>query len=177
MTRNKRARPLRAIVSRMFRCARERGRNFEFNKNREQAMQRITMQRLGKGPFQLALNGLLTAMLLIPVSGSAAGWTQGWAKIIGIQVMTSGFWIFMNPQGATNVNNCSNYLLNSGNLGESSAVFFMPYTNGVPTEAQRVIISQISLAEANGKPLLIYSAGCVSTTAPNSLDGVVLQPN
>ncbi|HYE36232.1 MAG TPA: hypothetical protein VEB01_12560 [Methylocaldum sp.] len=137
------------------------------------------MQRLRKGLFQSALYGLSAVAMAIPVSGWAAGWTQEFGKVIGTNSTAGAFYVWLDPQVADNVNNCVAYIgpVVSGWFGQNLAVFSILYpTVGVPSEAQKVMISQVSLAVATGKRIKIYSSACNSGTH-NNVDQIWLNSN
>lgn len=70
----------------------------------------------------------------------------------------------------------SNLLLNEW-FGQVVAMFHFPYLeNGGPSEAQKVMISQILLAVATGKSIKIYSDSC-NPSNYNNLDQIILNAN
>lgn len=120
---------------------------------------------------------MLLSLLSTPTSGSAAGWTQEFGKVIGTHSNLYGFTIYLDPQVADNVNNCATYYAPtaSGWVGRNLATFIMLYPAvDTPSEAQKVMISQVSLATATSKPIKIYSSGCNSSTS-NNVDNVWLK--
>jgi hypothetical protein len=146
------------------------------SKNQEQAMRPKIVRCVKKSLFQSSLYSLLLGALLTPESGWAAGWTQQFGKVIGTWSNVSGVNILLDPQSANNVNNCAAYIGQSGS-GQSVAVFVMLYpAAGAPSEAQKVMISQVLLAATTGKPIKIYSTACNGTNA-NSVDAVWLYSN
>lgn len=81
----------------------------------------------------------------------------------------NGFFVYLEPAAASNVNACTAYVA-------SQPVFYLPYpTSGAPTEAQKVMISQISLAVATGKPIKIYSTACSGNL--NNIEQILLVAN
>lgn len=141
-------------------------------------MRKKIAQRAGKALLQSSVYSLLVGALSIPASGWAAGWTQEFGKVLGTQSYSAGFFIWLDPAVASNVNNCTAYINSnvSGWLGQDAAGFFISYpTSGAPTEAQKVIISQILLAVATGKRVKIHSVSCSSNY--NSVDYILLNAN
>jgi hypothetical protein len=142
-------------------------------------MQRTIVPRVTKTPFRSGLFSVLAVVLSIPVSGWAAGWTQEFGKVIATQSYPDGFNVWVDPLAANNVNNCAGYIhsMVSGWYGQNVAAFIMLYpTAGAPSEAQKVMISQISLAAATGKLIKIYSSACNSSNF-NNVDHIWLNSN
>jgi len=120
---------------------------------------------------------LLAVAMATPVSGWAAAWTQAWGKVLATASITGfGFYVWIDPQTANNINNCPKYL-EAAVLAQPAAEFFMTYSNGVPSESQKVTITQLSLAVSTGQLVKIYSGSCNNYGNYNSLDGVSLKPN
>lgn len=133
-------------------------------------MQRTIVPRVTKTPFRSGLFSVLAVVLSIPVSGWAAGWTQEFGKVLGTQSTSDGFYVWLDPLAANNVNNCAGYIhsMVSGWVGQDVAAFSILYpTAGAPTEAQRVMISQVSLAASTGKLIKLYLDSCNSTSFNN----------
>lgn len=140
-------------------------------------MRRKIVQRTRKALFQAGLYSLLLSLLSIPASGWAAEWTREFSKVMGAWTNVHGFNVYLDPQSADNVNNCASYLrsISSGGGEQNVAIFVMLYPAiDTPTEAQKVMISQILTAAATGKPIRILSSACNGTTA-NNIDGVWLK--
>jgi hypothetical protein len=149
------------------------------SKNQEQAMQRTIVPRVTKTPFRSGLYSVLAVVLSIPVSGWAVGWTQEFGKVMGTHSTVGAFYVWLDPLAADNVNNCPAYIgpIVSGWVGQNLAVFSMLYpTTGTPSEAQKVMISQLSLAAATGKRIKIYSSSCNSGTH-NNVDAIWVNSN
>jgi hypothetical protein len=133
-------------------------------------MRKKIVQRAGKALLQLSLYSLLVGTLSIPVSGWAAGWTPAYGLVTYTRPHVGGFLVYMDPAAASNVNACTAH-------NALSPIFQIVYpTSGAPSEAQKVIISQISLAIALGKPIKIYSASCTSSNY-NNIDQIWLNAN
>lgn len=143
-------------------------------------MRKKIAQRAGKALLQSGFYGLLVGALSIPASGWAAGFTQEFGKVLGTQAHSAGLYLYLDPASANNVNNCTYYSspLAAEWLGQQAVgIFSMIYpTSGAPSEAQKVMISQISLAMATGKPIKIYSASC-NATIYNNIDQIILKAN
>jgi hypothetical protein len=76
----------------------------------------------------------------------------------------------MEPTAATNINTCAGH-------NAAEPIFHIVYPSNVPSEAQKVMISQISLAVALGKPIKIYSAACNTTSKLNTINEILLDAN
>jgi hypothetical protein len=129
------------------------------SKNQEQAMQRTIVPRVTKTPFRSGLYSVLAVVLSIPVSGWAVGpgWTQDWCKVYATQASGSGFYVWVDPQACNNVNNCPYHLGPTGYVEQSAAVFWIVYpTTNTPSEAQKVMISQLSLAASTGQLVRLH---------------------
>lgn len=127
-------------------------------------------QREGKTQLNSSVYGLLIGALSLPASGWAADWTPVYGAVTYTQSTISGFFVHMEPTAANNVNNCAGH-----NAGDP--IFHIAYPSNVPSEAQKVMISQISLAVALGKPIRIYSSGCNKTSKLNTINEILLDAN
>jgi hypothetical protein len=130
-----------------------------------------------KSMFQSGLYSLLLGVLSIPVSGWAVGpgWTQDWGKVFATQPNSTDFYIWVDPQAAQNINNCPHYLGPAGYVAQPAAIFRITYpTSGTPSEAQKVMIAQLSLAVSTGQLVRIFSTGC---NVYNTIDSLQLKSN
>ncbi|AEG00908.1 hypothetical protein [Methylomonas methanica] len=139
-------------------------------------MRKNIAQRAGKALLQFGSYGLLVGALLTPASGWA-GWTL-FGKVIATQSHSDRFLIWLDATATTNINGCTNYLSNYSELfGMDIAGFEIEYpASGTPSEAQKIMISQVSLAAATGKPVLIMTSSC-SSILYNAVDEIVFKPN
>ncbi|OHX35723.1 hypothetical protein BJL95_16035 [Methylomonas sp. LWB] len=131
-------------------------------------MRKKIVRRAGKVLLQSSIYITLAGTMSFPASGWADGWTHS-VKVTNTRPYAGGFLVYLDPKDTINVNACSGY-------DSSWPGFLLLYpASGVPTEAQKVFISQISLAVATGKVISIYSAACVNDY--NSIDQIILNAN
>ncbi|WP_426991955.1 hypothetical protein [Methylomonas sp. CM2] len=130
-------------------------------------MRKKIVRRVGRVLLQSSIYITLAGTLSIPASGWAEGWSTTWGKIKFTESWEGGFFVYMDPAATNNTNSCTNY-------GTSTTRFHMVYpASGAPSDAQKVILSQVSLAIATGKTIMIYSKTCTISNF-NSIDNIIL---
>ena len=106
--------------------------------------------------------GALGLAMLLPITASAAGWTNVPAKIVQLLVMGDGTAYVVLDQTTvpqvTNTNACT-------------APFTFTYRLGTTTgDVAKAILAQLQLAYAMRVTVSIFSGGCTANL--NSIDGV-----
>lgn len=127
-------------------------------------------QCTGKTQLKSSVCGLLIGALSLPASACAADWTPTYGAVTYTRSTVAGFFVYMEPTAATNINTCAGH-------NAAEPIFHIVYPSNVPSEAQKVMISQISLAVALGKPIKIYSAACNTTSKLNTVNEILLDAN
>ena len=102
-------------------------------------------------------------LMLLSTPASAAGWTP-LAAIIDLQIAPNAIYVRLDPAVAvTNLSNCSNY----------NGYFQILEATVTLSDFQNVLVSTILSADARGKKVKFYSAGC-NAAGYNSIDYVGL---
>jgi hypothetical protein len=114
--------------------------------------------------------------LIASAVSSGAAWTTSPAQILAIEPGGGAVYVVMGA-GANNVNGCGYF---SGSQYSVSGNFFLiHFGSGTMTDTQRAIFTSLQAAQAAGKLVGIFSAGCNQggTTGYNTIDYVWVQTN